>query len=78
MFGSSFEADLLEVWYLKEKPKLGLPGAFTVSFPGEGSPANIDHGKKGTLILSSLLEDLEKDNQKHCFCCSLKRREPPM
>ena len=27
-------------------------------FWGEGSPTKIDYGKKGTLILTSLLEDL--------------------
>ena len=32
---------------------------FTVSFLGEGSPTKISYGKKGTLILTSLLEDLE-------------------
>ena len=31
---------------------------FTVSFFGEGSPTKIDKRKKGTLILTSLLEDL--------------------
>ena len=30
----------------------------TVSFLGEGSPTKIDHRKKGTLTLTSLLEDL--------------------
>ena len=31
---------------------------FTVSFLGEGSPTKVDYRKKGTLILTSLLEDL--------------------
>ena len=30
----------------------------TVSFLGQGSPTEIDHGKRATLILTSLLEDL--------------------
>ena len=39
---------------------LGPPGScpFAVSFWGEGSPTEIDCRKKGTLILTSLLEDL--------------------
>ena len=32
--------------------------SFTVSFLEEGSPTKIDYRKKGTLILTSLLEDL--------------------
>ena len=41
-------------------PRPGPPvvSTFTVSFLGEGSPTNIDHRKKGTLILTSLPEDL--------------------
>ena len=31
---------------------------FSTPFLGEGSPTKIDYRKKGTLILSSLLEDL--------------------
>ena len=34
---------------------------FLTPFSGEGSPAKIDHRKKGTLILTSLLEDLGLD-----------------
>ena len=30
-------------------------------FWGEGSPTKIDYSKKGTLVLTSLLEDLAKD-----------------
>ena len=43
-------------------PTLRSPAGcpFTVSFLGEGSPSKIDDGKKGTLILTSLLEDLGK------------------
>ena len=32
---------------------------FTVSFLGEGPPTKIDHRKKGTLILTFLLDDLK-------------------
>ena len=32
---------------------------FTVYFLGEGSPTKIDYRKKGTLILTSLLADLD-------------------
>ena len=39
--------------------RLGLPVVpFTVSLLGEGSPTKVATEKKGTLILSSLLEDL--------------------
>ena len=40
--------------------RLGPPARcpFTVSFLREGSPTKIDYRKKGTFILSSLLEDL--------------------
>ena len=33
---------------------------FTVSFLGESSPTKVDYRKKGTLFLTSLLEDLDK------------------
>ena len=35
------------------------PSSTLLPFLGEGSPTKIDYGKKGTLILSSLLEDLD-------------------
>ena len=34
--------------------------AFVFLFFGEGSPTKIDDRKKGTLILTSLLEDLDE------------------
>ena len=34
---------------------------FLTPFMGEGSPTNINYSKKGTLILTSLLEDLVAD-----------------
>ena len=34
---------------------------FLTPFLGEGSPTKIDYTKKGTLILTCLLEDLEKN-----------------
>ena len=36
-------------------------GVLSHPFLGEGSPSKIDYRKKGTLILTSLLEDLESD-----------------
>ena len=43
---------------------------FTVSFFGwEGNPTKIDYRKKGTLILASLLEDLQ---EYVLFCLALK------
>ena len=39
--------------------KLGAPVVPFYPFVGEGSPTKIDYKKKGTLILTSLLEDLE-------------------
>ena len=36
---------------------LGPPEVPFYPFLGEGSPTNIDYRKKGTLILTSLLED---------------------
>ena len=44
-------------WALVE---LGPPARGTVSFLGAGSPTKIDYRKKGTLILTSPLEDLGK------------------
>ena len=35
-----------------------FPSSALYPFLGEGSPAKIDHRKKATLILTSLLEDL--------------------
>ena len=45
------------------------PSSSLLPFFGEGSPTKIDYRKKGTLILTSLLEDLDKLNNKepHCF-----------
>ena len=37
-------------------------------FFGEGSPTRIDYGKKGTLILTSLLEDLGVQHSKMRKC----------
>ena len=42
------------VWLLSRSPSSALSHPFL----GEGSPARIDYRKKGTLILTSLLEDL--------------------
>ena len=39
-------------------PSLGPPVVPFCRFLGEGSPTKIDGRKKGTLILTSLLEDL--------------------
>ena len=61
--GTLFDFGLMdshETRQIKSVPFLG-PSArcpFTVSFFGEGSPTKIDYRKKGTLILTSLLEHL--------------------
>ena len=46
---------------LKQKTLLGLGSPVVPFYPvfGEGSPTKIDYRKKGTLVLSSLLEDLD-------------------
>ena len=38
---------------------MGPPVSAFFTFLGEGCPTKIDYRKKGTLILASLLEDLE-------------------
>ena len=42
----------------KEKPEGHQCFSRSLSFFGEGSPTKIDYRKKGTLILTFLLEDL--------------------
>ena len=43
---------------MADKP--GPPVVHLYPFLGEGSPTQIDYRKKGTLLLTSLLEDLVK------------------
>ena len=45
-----------------QEPQLGSPVVPFYPFLGEGSPTNIDCRKQGTLVLASLLEDLDKGN----------------
>ena len=45
-------------------------------FFGEGSPTKIDHRKKGTCILTSLLEDLVADAKSTCSSFSASDRTP--
>ena len=40
------------------QPPLGPPVVAFYPFLGEGSPTKLDYRKRGTLILTSLLEDL--------------------
>ena len=47
----------------KRKPR-SPRSALLSPFLGEGSPTKIDYRKKGTLILTSLLEDLEKETKR--------------
>ena len=44
----------------KQFPQLGPPVVPFYPFLGEGSPTNTDYRKKAALILTSLLEDLDK------------------
>ena len=55
---SCFEAPLV-LWCSRENVSLGPPVVPFYPFLGEGSSTKIDYLKKGTLILTSLLEDLE-------------------
>ena len=48
------------------------PSGTLLPFLGEGSPTKIDHRKKGTLFLTSLLEDLDCLRPLHGSYHSLK------
>ena len=48
------------IWNIGRNPR-SPSSALSHPFLGEGSPTKIDYRKKGTRILTSLLEDLESD-----------------
>ena len=60
MGGESGLGPLLEGWvaYFETHIYCRSPSIADLPFFGEGSPTKIEYRKKGTLILTSLLEDL--------------------